>query len=156
MLVATAAFIVMFGGYCDRHVDSFQCQSFLLAERERKSSYKGNIGYTFGNVMSFDRVDTLVSHSGCVNTLKWSKDGTKLISGSDDRTIKIWNYNPSSDGTTLRHTIRSGHRSNIFCADFSPICESLIVSCAADGTLYKNDLNSTSAEVRLMKSQGLM
>lgn len=146
----------MIGGFRDSRLESFQCQSLLLAQRELNPHFRGSVGYTFGNVMSFDRVDTLVSHSGCVNTLKWSKDGTKLITGSDDKCVKIWNYKQSSTGTTLRHTIRTGHRSNIFCADFSPVCESLIISCAADGTLYKNDLNSTQSEVRLLKSDGLM
>ena len=140
----------------DTRTESFQCQSLLLAEREHTSRFRGSIGYTFGNIMSFERVETLVSHKGCVNTMKWSKDGTKLITGSDDKCVKIWNHQNSAEGTTLRHTIHTGHRSNIFCADFSRSCESLIVSCAADGTLYKNDINSTSAEVKLMKSDGLM
>lgn len=146
----------MIGGCRDKRHDSFQCQNFLLAHREYSSRCRASIGYTFGNLMSFERVETLTSHTGCVNTLKWSKDGTKLISGSDDRTVKIWSHNQSSKGSLLKHTIRTGHRSNIFCADFSPINESMIVSCAADGTLYKNDLNSLNAEVRLMKSEGLM
>lgn len=146
----------MIGGFRDRRHDSFQCQNFLLTQREYSSRCGASIGYTFGNLMSFERVESLTSHSGCVNTLKWSKDGTKLITGSDDRTVKIWSYHQSSKGTLLKHTIRTGHRSNIFCADFSPINESLIVSCAADGSLYRNDLNSLNAEVRLMKSEGLM
>ena len=78
------------------------------------------------------------------------------MTGSDDKTIKIWNYKHYAEGATLKHTVRTGHRSNIFCADFSPICDNIIVSCAADGTLYKNDLNSVTPEVRLMRSQGLI
>jgi hypothetical protein len=29
----------------------------------------------------------LVGHSGCVNRLAWSEDGSVLASGSDDRTV---------------------------------------------------------------------
>lgn len=139
-----------------RSPDSFKSQNSLLAQRECRSNFKASIGYTIGNVMSFGRVDTLVSHTGCVNTMKWSKDGRSLLTGSDDKTLKIWNYKHYAESSTLKHTLRTGHRSNIFCANFSPINDSVIVSCAADGTLYKNDLNSTTAEVLLMRSQGLM
>lgn len=139
-----------------RSPDNFKSQGSLLAQRERGSSFGGSIGYTFGNVMSFGLVDTLVSHTGCVNSMKWAKDGRSMITGSDDKTIKIWNYKHYAEPATLRHTVRTGHRSNIFCADFCPNSESVVISCAADGTLYKNDLNSVNAEVRLMKSQGLM
>lgn len=139
-----------------RSPDRFKSQGLLLAQRERGSSFGGSIGFTFGNVMSFGRVDTLVSHTGCVNSMKWAKDGRSMITGSDDKTIKIWSYKDYAEPAILRHTIRTGHRSNIFCADFSPNSESVVISCAADGTLYKNDLNASNSEMRLMKSQGLM
>lgn len=34
---------------------------------------------------------TLAGHSGAVNTINWSPDGSKVVTGSDDYTIKIWN-----------------------------------------------------------------
>ena len=30
------------------------------------------------------------AHSGDVNTVAFSPDGTKIVSGSDDETIKVW------------------------------------------------------------------
>jgi WD40 repeat protein len=30
------------------------------------------------------------AHSDCINSVAFSPDGTKLVSGSDDRTIKVW------------------------------------------------------------------
>ncbi len=30
------------------------------------------------------------AHSGGVNTVAFSPDGTKIVSGSDDETIKVW------------------------------------------------------------------
>jgi WD40 repeat protein len=30
------------------------------------------------------------AHSGDINSVAFSPDGTKIVSGSDDRTIKVW------------------------------------------------------------------
>ena len=30
------------------------------------------------------------AHSGDINSVAFSQDGTKIVSGSDDRTIKVW------------------------------------------------------------------
>ena len=32
------------------------------------------------------------AHSGCINSVAFSPDGTKIVSGSDDRTIKVWDF----------------------------------------------------------------
>ena len=88
--------------------------------------------------------------------MKWNKEGTKILSGSDDKTVKIWEYTRGVDHAKLKQTIRTSHRSNIFCADFHPSSDHIIVSCAADGSLIKNDVNNVYGEERLMKGHGLM
>ena len=30
------------------------------------------------------------AHSDCINSVTFSPDGTKIVSGSNDRTIKVW------------------------------------------------------------------
>ena len=30
------------------------------------------------------------AHSDCVRSVAFSPDGTKIVSGSDDKTIKVW------------------------------------------------------------------
>ena len=30
------------------------------------------------------------AHSGCINSVAFSSDGTKIVSGSDDKMIKVW------------------------------------------------------------------
>jgi len=30
------------------------------------------------------------AHSDCINLVAFSPDGTKIVSGSDDETIKVW------------------------------------------------------------------
>ncbi|MEO1763038.1 MAG: WD40 repeat domain-containing protein, partial [Cyanobacteria bacterium J06629_18] len=39
-----------------------------------------------------EEICTLTGHSGKVNSLAFSPDGQTLFSGSDDNTIKIWQY----------------------------------------------------------------
>ena len=40
---------------------------------------------------------TLQGHAGCVNTVTWNAAGTKLVSGSDDMRVCIWDYAARSD-----------------------------------------------------------
>lgn len=137
----------------------YQCEPKLLYLREivphRKSDWSC-IGFGIGQVISLSRVNTLDSHRGCVNCARWQKSGTALITGSDDKSVKIWDFAHSYNSMPVKHTVRTSHRSNIFCADFSPHSDNVIVSCAADGTLNKNDLNNAYGEVRLSKADGLM
>ena len=32
------------------------------------------------------------AHSGCINSVAFSPDGTKIVSGSLDKTIKVWDF----------------------------------------------------------------
>ena len=32
------------------------------------------------------------AHSGDINSVAFSPDGTKIVSGSDDQTIKVWDF----------------------------------------------------------------
>lgn len=49
-------------------------------------------------------------HDGCVNTLNFNASGTRLVSGSDDLNVIIW------DWTQGEHVLqyRSGHNTNVF------------------------------------------
>mmetsp|Transcript_67321 Transcript_67321/g.122883 ORF Transcript_67321/g.122883 Transcript_67321/m.122883 type:complete len:494 (-) Transcript_67321:173-1654(-) len=72
----------------------------------------------------------LVGHQGCVNTLRWNSCGTRLVSGSDDCMLNLWD----ARGVMLER-LRTQHCFNIFDAQFKPSEEGLIASCAADGDL---------------------
>ena len=83
--------------------------------------------------------DHTEGHTGCVNALSWSDDGSTLLSGSDDKRICIWSTDPSASSSSSPHplklvdSIATGHRANIFSAKFLPNTSTpTIVSCAGD------------------------
>lgn len=46
----------------------------------------------------------LVGHVGGINTVRFTNDGNYCLSGSDDRTLRLWNphkEDPSQPGTAL-------------------------------------------------------
>ncbi|EIW71830.1 hypothetical protein TREMEDRAFT_27687 [Tremella mesenterica DSM 1558] len=102
----------------------------------------------FSSETSWDRLDRVqvlgedgYGHTGCVNALSWSDDGSTLLSGSDDKKICIWKADPSpTSGTAtsphplrLTETITTGHWANIFSARLLPNTNTpTIVSCAGD------------------------
>jgi len=76
-------------------------------------------------------------HQGCVNTLSWNKNGTLLLSGSDDHKLVI--SNPFTSKKV--HEVHTSHRANIFSAKFLPETSDLkLVSCAGDGMILYTDI----------------
>jgi WD40 repeat protein len=60
-------------------------------------------------------VQTLTGHTGTVNAIAISPDGTKLASGSSDSTVKTWNL-----ATFLPLRTLAGHVGSILSVNFSP------------------------------------
>ena len=83
-------------------------------------------------------------HTDRVISLGFSPDGTRLASGSDDRTINIWDV---ANGQLL-HTLK-GHSEGILCVAFSPRGERL-ASGSFDGTVKIWDIASRQ-ELRTLK-----
>lgn len=75
-------------------------------------------------------------HKGCVNTICWNDDGTKILSGSDDQKLVLTDV--FSSKILIKYT--TVHRNNIFSAKFLPQSNSMkIVSCSGSGSvLYTN------------------
>ena len=74
-------------------------------------------------------VAELTGHHGCVNCLQWSTSGQFLLSGSDDKTLMVW------DGLRCRRLGRmeTPHEANIFSCVWVPgFEESLVASGAGD------------------------
>ena len=41
-------------------------------------------------------MQTMTGHTGSVNAVLISNEGSKTVSGSSDATVKVWNSDPSS------------------------------------------------------------
>ncbi|XP_015769434.1 PREDICTED: DDB1- and CUL4-associated factor 6-like [Acropora digitifera] len=104
----------------------------FLLKRARGSKYL---------VQCLQKETTLTGHEGCVNSIAWNENGELLLSGADDYKLNI--YRPAN--RKLVHSIRSGHRANIFSAKFLPCSgDRWIVSCAGNGMIHFTDLNRES------------
>ena len=84
--------------------------SNLLTSRERRTQVDGTLAITNTQhtrklqqskafVKSLRLHKRLYKHSGCVNTVSWSEDGSLLVSGSDDCDLNIWKW----EQVVLRH-----------------------------------------------------
>ncbi|KIY49236.1 WD40 repeat-like protein [Fistulina hepatica ATCC 64428] len=84
-------------------------------------------------------------HTGCVNALSWAKDGELLLSGGDDKTVRIWRADPFNEDDTqifpfaCASVIQTGHRSNIFNAKMLPH-SNRIVTVARDSQIRVHDI----------------
>jgi WD40 repeat protein len=96
---------------------------------------RSELGYnlepmTFGFVVDFDPLELeLVGHTSFVHSVAWNHDDSKILSGSGDKTIKIW------DGMTgeLLNTLE-GHFGSVNSVSWNQD-SSKIVSGSDDGTI---------------------
>ena len=72
---------------------------------------------------------TLRGHDREVVSVSWSPDGTRLASGSDDKTVRIWEVATGKELSQL-----TGHQSRVSSVHFSPDGKRL-VSGSSDKTL---------------------
>ncbi|MEE0961709.1 MAG: hypothetical protein U0L54_04100, partial [Bacteroidales bacterium] len=88
------------------------------------------------DVSKFQCLKTLEEHSSVVNSVAYSPDGTKIISGSSDKTVKIWNANTGECLKTLK-----GHLSYVRSVAYSPD-GTKIISGSYDETIKIWDANT--------------
>lgn len=84
-------------------------------------------------MLRLDIYNKLDGHRGCVNTVSFNADGDIVISGSDDRHVKLWDWQTGK----VKFSFHSGHYSNVFQAEMMPYSDDRsIVTCAADGQVF--------------------
>jgi WD40 repeat protein/tRNA A-37 threonylcarbamoyl transferase component Bud32 len=101
----------------------------------------GGLVYYWQN---FGRTSVITGHSGEVNSLAFNPVGTTLASGSDDKTIKLWNLKSRKEIRTF-----SGHKGIIYSIAMSPDGQT-IVSGSHDNTIKVWNLK-TGQEIRTLK-----
>lgn len=110
------------------------CASGLVA-----SQYRFHLSRTLNSSAMYNSSNHFLSHllkghTGCINTLNWSKDGRFLLSGSDDQCLIINKYTPGIENAFKKlPKIPTAHSNNIFDAKFNPFRDDQIVSVAFDG-----------------------
>ncbi|KAL4441231.1 hypothetical protein ABPG77_011468 [Micractinium sp. CCAP 211/92] len=102
---------------------------------------------------------TLTDHSSTVNTVRFSKDGRFLASGSDDRMICVFEHKAGPGGSTLgvssanvenwkTRVVLRGHSNNVVDLGWSPD-DRLLASCSLDNTVCIWD-PATGQRVRVL------
>ena len=79
---------------------------------------------------------TLKGHSHFVSSVSFSPDGNRIVSGSFDRTVKVWDAQTGQETRTLK-----GHSGVVSSVSFSPDGKR-IVSGSGDQTLKVWDISS--------------
>jgi WD40 repeat protein len=64
--------------------------------------------------------NALTGHTGPVDSVAWSPDGKELASGSDDKTIMVWDVASGKLQATL-----TGHTGSVYSVAWSPDGEQL-------------------------------
>ncbi|RKU05486.1 hypothetical protein C6501_19725 [Candidatus Poribacteria bacterium] len=97
-----------------------------ISENNIVSLWKIRIGelYPIG-----ERLATFTEHTDWVSAVAFSPDGTTLASGSQDKTIQLWDINTRSHLKTL-----TGHEDGVTAVVYSPD-GSTLVSGSQDGTI---------------------
>uniref|UniRef100_A0A7N0V1L9 Uncharacterized protein n=1 Tax=Kalanchoe fedtschenkoi TaxID=63787 RepID=A0A7N0V1L9_KALFE len=95
----------------------------------------------------------LNGHNGCVNAVEFNSTGELLISGSDDKQVKFWDWNNGKN----KYTYDSGHTDNIFQTKIMPFSDDRkIVTSGADGQVRLGQVleNGDVGTTRIGKHQG--
>ena len=115
--------------------------------REILSSCQWNLrNVEFGHLWSLynDNKQTMCGHTGVVTCVAHSPDGKRLVSGSSDKTLKVWDADTGQEIRTL-----VGHTGAITCVAFSPDGKRL-VSGSEDRTVKVWDVQ-TGQEIRTLE-----
>ena len=87
---------------------------------------------------------TLKGHIYGVNSVAFSPNGKRIVTASDDKTVKLWDAATGAERLTLK-----GHKGPVYCVAFSPDGKR-IASASSDKTVKLWDA-TTGAETLTLK-----
>ena len=101
--------------------------------------------------VGFCLINTFDEHTSCVNSVTWSPDSTKIASGSDDCTVKVWDIEAVGGSW---HTAHSG---GVFAVAVSPDCK-LAASTSYDKLVKVWDVltNELQTQCQLTETESLL
>lgn len=73
---------------------------------------------------------TLAGHESTVWDVAFDRNGSRLVSASDDRSLKIWET--AGGDWRCAATVPDAHSRVVYAADFSRVGPELLVSCGGD------------------------
>ncbi len=116
------------------HKDSVQVVDFSSDRTKLASASLDGSVILWSLVGEGGQIESTIAHESPVFTVKFSPDGKSLVTGSEDRLIRVWD----TDKVTRAKTLRK-HKDSVTEIDFSPDGKSL-VSGSPDGTIYVWDI----------------
>ena len=91
---------------------------------------------------------TLKGHRGAVKCVSFTPDGKRIVSGSGDKTVKVWDAQTGQETLTLK-----GHLDNVNGVSFSPDGKR-IVSGSYDKTVKVWDVATGQESLTLKRHSG--
>jgi len=92
-------------------------------------------------------IQNLTDHTSAVNSLDFNSDGTKLVSGSDDKTVKLWNIGNS--GILSNPITLNKHTNAVYAVKFS-LDGKFIASGSKDSKIKIWDVNDGGALIHTL------
>jgi WD40 repeat protein len=123
-------------GQIDKEKDGMLYAAALSPDNQylAVTGYPRKFGIRIIDLSQKQVVQVLSGHSNVVNSLNFSNDGKRLISGSSDNTAIIWDVITGNDIITLGEKQEIRHQDIIVSVDFSP-CGKIAATASFDQTI---------------------
>ena len=91
----------------------------------------------------FFKCRDLIGHTGSIFAMEFSTDGSYIVSGGGDKTVRLWSLcdvdNEETQGTTPVHQMKTKHKKGICCVAISPDNSRIFSSGDFDSKLFVHD-----------------